>query len=245
MKPDVKAEIQRLWEEHTLDSEDPCRRWNQSWSRVRSFCKELARKQNSENRIPQLQREVEDKRRVLERDCSEDAIHELMELEDELQNLEKQEASLWYLRSCSKWLRFEEAPTSYFFSLTKARFSRDRIACLKTNEGVSLTRWEDILKLIAEYFSEIYDAEAEGLENRLARQRILSLIDKRISIEDQVNMDRIPEGDEIDEVMKTLKRGKAPGLDGFCALLPATSQSLCMVANTIPISESEFSLLGS
>ncbi|KAL3676115.1 hypothetical protein R1sor_026063 [Riccia sorocarpa] len=182
-QPDAKAEIQRIWEDHSPDCVDPRKKWSQALR----------------------QRDV---------DCSEGEVSELMELERELHDLEEQESSLWYLRIISKWLKEGEAPTKYFFSLAKSRYTKDRIECLKRENGDTVSRREDIIKMIEAYYSELYDAEAEGLENMLVRRNILQLINRTLSDSDRFKMDELPEGEEIDDAVKSLKRGKAPGLDG-------------------------------
>ncbi|KAL3675952.1 hypothetical protein R1sor_025900 [Riccia sorocarpa] len=181
---------------------------------VKDFCRDLYKKQTNQQKIKDLQIEVENRRRFLPYQYLEEEIQELTVLEQELINLENQEASLWYLRSRSKWLREGEAPTKYFFNLAKSRFSKDLILGLQNDQGEVVTRQRDILQLIETYYTERYNAEGEGLDSRLARQEILQLIDKRISEAEASSLNRTPTDDEVDATIKSLKRGKSPGLEG-------------------------------
>ncbi|KAL3694201.1 hypothetical protein R1sor_007852 [Riccia sorocarpa] len=80
-------------------------------------------------------------------------------MEERLQILEDEEATLWFPRSRSKWLNEEEAPTSYFFHLVKHRLSRDRITGLKAEDGTVVRGRDDILKMITDYYQDIYNAD--------------------------------------------------------------------------------------
>ncbi|KAL3678809.1 hypothetical protein R1sor_021765 [Riccia sorocarpa] len=68
-------------------------------------------------------------------ECTEDELTSLQTLEDQLDEVENQQASLWFLRSRSKWLREGEAPSHYLFSLVQARYSEDRICALQQANG--------------------------------------------------------------------------------------------------------------
>ncbi|KAL3678607.1 hypothetical protein R1sor_021563 [Riccia sorocarpa] len=114
------------------------------------------------------------------------------------------------MRSRSKWLREGEAPTKYFFSLAKAKFSRDRIHGLQLSNGEVVTRRKDILKVVEEYYSELYNSEGESLENHLARQEILHLINRRISESEAARLNEIPTDEEVDNTIKSLKRDLNP-----------------------------------
>ncbi|KAL3700944.1 hypothetical protein R1sor_018966 [Riccia sorocarpa] len=208
-QPEVMEQIKAIWSAHPPECTDARKRWSLAWTRVKDFCRDLYKKQTNQQKIRDLQIEVENRRRFLPYQCSEEEIQELTVLEQELINLENQEASLWYLRSRSKWLREGEAPTKYFFNLAKSRFSKDRILGLQNDQGEVITRQRDILQLIETYYTEL-----EGLDSRLARQEILQLIDKRISEAEASSLDRTPTDDEVDATIKSLKRGKSLGLDG-------------------------------
>ncbi|KAL3699232.1 hypothetical protein R1sor_017254 [Riccia sorocarpa] len=171
-RPGFKEECKRLWEDHPEDCSDPRKRWSQGWSRIKSFCKAQQKAKIEEDEIRFLQQQVNRRRTHLPADCSEEEIQDLTTLEDELRALENQEANLWVQRSKSKWLSQGEAPSAYFFSLTKNNFSRDRITGLHGKNGEFSHFQQDILQTIHEFYSELFDANPESLEGRLARQRI-------------------------------------------------------------------------
>ncbi|KAL3679376.1 hypothetical protein R1sor_022332 [Riccia sorocarpa] len=210
----VKEKVKEIWADHLRDCTDGRRRWNRAWSRIRDYCRDLQRQNASQEKIQQLKREVDERRRYLPCNCTEEEIQELTALEDSLQELENQDAALWVLRSRSKWLREGEAPTKFFFELAKSRFAKDKISVLQKESGETISRSSDILQTIEEYYSELYNAESEQVENRLARQTILQLVDRQISIEAGVNLNSKPTEEEIDDTVNSMKKGKAPGLDG-------------------------------
>ncbi|KAL3693293.1 hypothetical protein R1sor_006944 [Riccia sorocarpa] len=207
---EIKAKIQSIWEAHETDEVDARKKWSKAWSRVRDYCKELHQQFRVNDKIQAMRKEVNDRRRYLPYDCSDEEMQELTEMEDTLQGLEDQNAAQWYLRSRSKWLKDGEAPTKFFFKLAKARFKGDKIAALNLETGETVTRREDILKLVEEYYIDLYNADSEGLTNRL----VLQLIDRRISEEEGSALDNLPTDEEIDNTVKSLKWGKSPGLDG-------------------------------
>ncbi|KAL3682477.1 hypothetical protein R1sor_000499 [Riccia sorocarpa] len=212
---EVRDKIKAIWADHPPGCTDARRRWSLAWARVKDFCRDLHRAQTDQHNIRELQKEVENRRRFLPYDCSEEDIQELSQLEQELNTIEDQEASLWYLRSHSKWLREREAPTRYFFNLAKSRFSKDRISGFQKDNGEFVTGQTDILQMVECYYSDLYNAENESLESRIARQEVMRLIDKRIPESEGDNLCRPPTDDEIDATVKSLKRGKAHGLDGI------------------------------
>ncbi|KAL3701268.1 hypothetical protein R1sor_019290 [Riccia sorocarpa] len=111
------------------------KQWRLAWPRVRTFCKEFLHQNVSKEAIKAATQEVEEMRCYLSTNCTEEEIQELSDLENSLQQMEDHEASLWFLKGRSKWLREGEAPTQYFFSLAKARYSQDQIAGLQTADG--------------------------------------------------------------------------------------------------------------
>ncbi|KAL3693786.1 hypothetical protein R1sor_007437 [Riccia sorocarpa] len=213
-QPEAREEVKRIWQDHAPEVTDARSRWSQGWARIRKFCRELQLTQRNQNRINQLRQEVEERRRFLPLDCTEEEITELTEVEESRHALEDEEANKWFLRSRSKTLREGEAPTKFFFELAKARFKKDRIRALKTGAGATVTGNEEILKVVEDFYSDLYNSEGESLESRLERQEVLQLIDRRISVEDSLQVDSIPTMEEIDLTVKSLKRGKSPGLDG-------------------------------
>ncbi|KAL3679635.1 hypothetical protein R1sor_022591 [Riccia sorocarpa] len=212
--PGFKEECKRAWEEHPEDCLDPRKRWCLGWARIKQLCQERVQNQKDSNEIRRLKEEVQRRRQSLPRDYSEGEIVEMTNLEDELNRLEDQEASLWVQRSRSKWLSEGEAPTSYFFSLAKSKYSRDQIQCLKNDEGEPATSRSDILHLIHAYYTSLYGSEPESLDSRLARQQILQLVDRSLSELESAKLDQTPTREEVESIVKSLKRGKAPGLDG-------------------------------
>ncbi|KAL3689425.1 hypothetical protein R1sor_015734 [Riccia sorocarpa] len=191
-------EIKKIWEDHPTDCTDARTRWNKGWGRIRKYCRELQLKQKNQNQIKLLRDEVEERRRLQPRDCTEAETEDLAAVEDSLHALENEEATQWFLRSRSKTLREGEAPTKFFFESAKARFTRDRIAALKTEAGETITSNEEILQIVEDFYADLYSSNGESLESRLARLEVLQLITRRIAESDREQIDDLPTTEEID-----------------------------------------------
>ncbi|KAL3681561.1 hypothetical protein R1sor_024517 [Riccia sorocarpa] len=110
-----------------------------------------------------------------------------------------------------------EAPTKFFFALAKARYARESINALEDAQGELKEKHNDIMEVVHSHYSQLYDAPKESSEGRWARRELLQLIDRGITEEHAGALDKIPEDEEIISLVKTLKSGKAPGLDGVTA----------------------------
>ncbi|KAL3684611.1 hypothetical protein R1sor_002633 [Riccia sorocarpa] len=150
-------------------------------------------------------------------DCSDQHTEELTALEDKLRDLEANEAELLKKRSWVKWLAEGETPSKYFFSLAKSRFAKETIHALEDDQGNPITSHKEILEFIQKHYSDLYDAQMDSSENRWARKDLLQLINRGISTEEVAMIDAMPEETEIELVVKSLRKGRAPGLDGVTA----------------------------
>ncbi|KAL3699350.1 hypothetical protein R1sor_017372 [Riccia sorocarpa] len=141
-RPGFKEACKRASEDHSPECTDPRKRWSLGWSRIKRLCQEQIKEEREFNEADRIRKEVCRRRTRMARDCQEEEIVSLTNLEDELNRLEDHEDATWVQRSRSKWLSEGEAPTAYFFSLAKSRYSSDRISCLMKEDGEAVTQTE-------------------------------------------------------------------------------------------------------
>ncbi|KAL3697231.1 hypothetical protein R1sor_011307 [Riccia sorocarpa] len=208
-------EVKRLWEDHDPSCADPRRKWREAWSRVKKWCQQHKSSWELESeKLKDLRKQLDDERTKLSTSASEEEVRVITELETKIIEMEQREADLWRKRSRARWLAQGEAPTKFFFSLAKANFTKERIHALEDPQLGVLTSHKGILDYVHGQYAELYDAQVEGRENRLARVNILQLLDRKLTREDATTLDASPEDEEIEEIVHSLKAGRAPGLDG-------------------------------
>ncbi|KAL3679052.1 hypothetical protein R1sor_022008 [Riccia sorocarpa] len=149
--------------------------------------------------------------------ASDTEVQEITAVEAKILGLEQRDEDLWRKRSMARWLSQGEAPTKFFFSLAKANFSKEKIHALEDPQLGALTTHKEIMDYVHSQYMELYDAQQESRENQIARVNILQLLDTKLRREDAHTLDAVPEDEEIEDTVKTLKTGRAPGLDGVTA----------------------------
>ncbi|KAL3687899.1 hypothetical protein R1sor_014208 [Riccia sorocarpa] len=183
--PATREEIRKIWLDHDPCCKDLRRKWMEAWERVKAFSQlkqsELAAAiQNKE----ELKLKVERGRETLKVDSPVEEVDELGKLEEQLKNLELEDAEIWTKRGRARWIAegvFLEAPTKFFFALAKARYTKEDIEALEDAQGG-----------LKENHKDIMEAQA-------------------------IALDELPEDEEINTLVKKLKTGKAPGLEGVTA----------------------------
>jgi hypothetical protein len=91
-----------------------------------------------------------------------------------------------------KWLKLEDAPIEYFFAQLKAKYTRETIRALNiANDRV--TKLEVQMKsVIQNYYKELYKADSMVAGNREEREKILHLIDRKVSDADNRRICSMP-----------------------------------------------------
>ncbi|KAL2644225.1 hypothetical protein R1flu_011812 [Riccia fluitans] len=92
----TKAEVKRVWEDHDPSCTDPRRRWKEAWAWVKDFCKKQQQEDQSiGSRIKNLRSQVDQERERITFESSKTEIGGVLKLEEELRNLEKEDADFW------------------------------------------------------------------------------------------------------------------------------------------------------
>ncbi|KAL3697957.1 hypothetical protein R1sor_012033 [Riccia sorocarpa] len=218
-RPGVLQNLKELWGDHPVFCRSIQKKWELAWGRIKQALKEEKEKERAEGRDSEdTKREVEELRiRAESEELSTEAKEILRFKEDELRNQELKDARRWKCRSREKWLQEGEAPSRYFYSQLKAKFSRERLTVLETEDGSMTTDHKRIIGAVEAYYKELYTRETGTQEVEQARDEVLSYLTRRITREEDGSLHEAPTEKEIDEVVADLKAGKSPGLDGLTA----------------------------
>ncbi|KAL3697158.1 hypothetical protein R1sor_011234 [Riccia sorocarpa] len=95
-----------------------------------------------------------------------------------------------------------------------AKWAKEAVEALEVNDE-EVTGQEEILNEIHSFYAELFQAEDDSEDRREAREEVVSLIQKRLSLEDSSQISRMPEKAEIEGVVFSMKQDKAPGVDGL------------------------------
>ncbi|KAL3684356.1 hypothetical protein R1sor_002378 [Riccia sorocarpa] len=87
-------------------------------------------------------------------------LQALSRAEERLRHQELQDARDWKIMSRDKWIAANAAPARYFFTKLRAKWARESIELLETEDGVILTE-EEIFSEIHDFYQTLYTAEEE------------------------------------------------------------------------------------
>ncbi|KAL3681966.1 hypothetical protein R1sor_024922 [Riccia sorocarpa] len=216
--PVVKQRVQEAWENETAIVKDDRRRWARGWIRVKRVLQEVHKeKEEQRRREGNLEKEVAWRKENLSEEPSEEEVKTLEELESRLREKQLEEARRWRIRSRTKWLAEEEAPSRYFFAKMKAKWAQEKIEALEEDEGEVTTDRQEILDKIHQFYSDLFSAEECTEDRRQAREAVVGTVSSQLTEEESDRMSRVSDQKEIEEVVFRLKKNKAPGIDGLTA----------------------------
>eukprot|EP00253_Pinus_taeda_P012543 PITA_12543 len=131
----------------------------------------------------------------------------------EWERLCKQEEIFWKQKSRVLWLKEGEHNTKLFHISTIANRTHNRISSIKDENGQIHQAHEEIEAVLVKHFRDIAKENFSGREPFI--KNLIKHIPKLVSREDNCNLKKPVTEKEISEVLKKMKNGKAPGLDGF------------------------------
>lgn len=73
-----------------------------------------------------------------------------MQLTNEVQHKERQNAVMWRVQSRSRWMKLGDVPSSYFFHLVMVKCARETIKILELPKGVQLRMKGRFFKRLAD-----------------------------------------------------------------------------------------------
>ena len=135
-------------------------------------------------------------------------------LKKELQFLYNKKGEGAIFRSKLRWSEQGEKPTKYFFNLEAKNFTQKTIIELKVSENKTVTNDKEILKLIEEFFADLFSSEYSGSDD-LFENFIENINLPQLSEEDKSALEGELTTAECLQILKTFSNGKSPGEDGF------------------------------
>ncbi|KAL3689694.1 hypothetical protein R1sor_016003 [Riccia sorocarpa] len=99
-----------------------------------------------DSRLDRVQEQVEVYRKRVATDNCPQNQKGLQEALNNLRRIENKEADIWKTRSRTKWAREGDAPTRYYFALTRARFKRETITKLEAEDGRTMESQKEIVQ---------------------------------------------------------------------------------------------------
>lgn len=130
-----------------------------------------------------------------------------------LEEWELREEIFWKQKSHIDWLQEGDRNTSFFHNSVKARRQGNSISSLVLQDGVQLSSFVDMSKEVFNYFSNLFSRE--NLATGAEEQAIMDCIPRLVSAEMNGALLCPILLPELEKVVFNMKKGKAPGLDGF------------------------------
>eukprot|EP00253_Pinus_taeda_P011623 PITA_11623 len=130
-----------------------------------------------------------------------------------LEERRKQEEILWRQKSRIKWLRQGERNTKFFHQAMIKHRQRNMILSIKDKNGNRVVEQAEIEQVLMDHHKEILsEPQADRMH---AIQEICSTIPRLVTEHQNKALIRAATLEEIEETVKAMKKGTAPGPDGF------------------------------
>ena len=116
------------------------------------------------------------------------------------------------IRSRIQWLEEGEKPSKYFFNLESRHFLEKTVKKVQTNNGQYITKQEDILDYIRNYYENLFSNKDDVLESVDLKEILINVELPKVSsykLEGPISMT------ELSNVLKKTKHNKTPGMDGI------------------------------
>ena len=173
------------------------------------YAKQKAKK--SREYEDKLVREINEQRKHVLQEMTEETINHLETLQAELEKLREPKIQGLITRSRVTWYEQGEKCTKYFLSLEKRNNSRKSIHCLKSDSGI-LTKKCDILDELTTHFASKYSVTDEPQDPTAYLQRnVIRALneEQRMKLDDPLTLE------ELTSALRLTKKGKSPGSNGF------------------------------
>ena len=142
---------------------------------------------------------------ILNLENSSDPDLELIETKkEELENLRKEKLHGVIIRSRVRWAEEGEKPTRYFCSLESRNYVNKIIPKVVKEDGTSLTKQEDILNEVKNFYKKLYGSLNDNMEQDLEIQNLLKSVstDPKLKEEDKIRLEGELSEAEILAVLK-------------------------------------------
>ncbi|KAL3696583.1 hypothetical protein R1sor_010659 [Riccia sorocarpa] len=118
-------------------------------------------------------------------------------------------------RSHLTWVKQGDACTKFFFATLQSKQAREKMEIIVTEEGETITQDTQIMKVVHDYYTDIYAQPPITEWNIQERTRVMQLI--KAKVPDAENQRLIEElcMQELTTTVENMAREKAPGEDGI------------------------------
>jgi hypothetical protein len=137
-------------------------------------------------------------------------------LKNELDRLYAEKSRAYQIRSRVQWIEEGEKSTSYFLKMEKKRQTYNTITRLKKSDGKLVQDNQQILQTCENFYSKLYTSnhpDEKSIDEYLSSVTIGNIL----SEDDKELCEGLIKGAECEDVLKSLKLNKSPGLDGIPA----------------------------
>eukprot|EP00253_Pinus_taeda_P008746 PITA_08746 len=214
--PDFIKKVEDWWKQCT--SQGRCRmhtfqlKLKELKGKIKKWNKEefgniLEDKQKLEGEMADLQQKI-----ILE-GRTEESINREGVILGRLEERRKQEEILWRQKSRIKWLREGERNTKFFHQAMIKHRQGNRILSIKDKNGERVVEQNEIEQVLMDYHKDIL-TETQ-VDRTRAIQEICSAIPSLVTEDQNKALMRAVTLEELEEVVKAMKKGTAPGPDGF------------------------------
>ena len=131
----------------------------------------------------------------------------------ELEEWELREEIFWKQKSRVDWLQEGDRNIAFFHNSVKARRQGNSISSLVSSDGIRISSCKEISREAVNYFSNLFTRDA--LPAEAEEQAILDCIPLLVSTEMNEALLSPIQLLELEKVVFNMKKGKAPGPDGF------------------------------
>lgn len=150
---------------------------------------------------------------LLDQDPTDEILAEILEVQLGLNLEADKEEFYWSPRAHINWLKNGDRNTSFFHKVAVAHHTCNRILGLEDESGQWVSVPEELLKVAVKYFGDLFTSSASG-----ANDRVLDLVENRISDEMNENLLKPFTKEDIWCAVKSMSPLKAPGIDGYPVL---------------------------
>ena len=138
-------------------------------------------------------------------------LETLMDLNNSLVALRREQQNGSFIRSRAEWTEYGEKPSKFFLNLeTKNRVNKN-ISELKLNDNHTITKQEEILTALHDFYQDLYCKLPENPTN-LADPIIDPVT---LTPEEKAQLELPISKVELDLALKSMKNNKSPGMDGY------------------------------
>ncbi|KAL3683823.1 hypothetical protein R1sor_001845 [Riccia sorocarpa] len=234
---EIAEEMKLMWTNAGDPGEDPRRKWEWKWREVRRLLIHKNKAGREEHKRTQAKLDLlgDEIKRLRNKD-DEASKTAKARLEEETKMLENHLSSIWKRWSCLQWIREGEAPSKFFFNMLKAKRAKEEINLLITDDGQRIETEKGILRELSRFYTNLFTKEPMSTEDIQLRDSVLATVPNKVTPEQNRRLCELPTEEEITDLLKSLPKGKAPGIDGM------TSEVLTTLGETAASDAREFIL---